>query len=182
MRVRFTKHERRYDIYVERDRATDLFMRSAPGYDDWLPHDILHFVAEAEYGLDGGVFGHLAGGGNARIFISVDPKETAKIWRQARIKKVRLPDGRRSEEIAGRFERGWRTRTLEPELLAKLDTLAQQWHDLPTGGELTLEWPRAERGRRAARRASAAASVRRAARSGGRSRPAAGPAGQARPS
>jgi hypothetical protein len=182
VKVTFTKKRNRYDVDVSRDRATDLFIRSAPGYDDWLPHDVLHFVAEAEYGLDGGVFGHVASGGNARIFISVDPKETTKIWRQARIKKVRLPDGRRSEELAGQLERGWRRRTLEPVLLAKLDALAEQWHALPIGGELTLEWPRAERGRRAARRASAAASVRRAARSGGRSRPAAGRGGRARPS
>jgi hypothetical protein len=180
VRVRFTKQERRYDIYVERDRATDLFMRSAPGYDDWLPHDVLHFVAESEYGLDGGVFGHLAAGGNARIFIPVDPKETAKIWRHARMKKVRLPDGRRSEELAGQLERGWRARTLEPGLLARLDALAEHWHALPLGGELTLEWPRAESGKRGGRPANAAASARRAARSAGRSRPAGGRGGRAR--
>ena len=180
MRVRFIKQERRYDLYVERDRATDLFIRSAPGYDDWLPHDLLHFVAEAEHDLDGGVFGHLAAGGNARIFIPVDPEETTKVWRRNRIKKIKLPDGRRSEQLATRLERGWRERTLEPDLLAQLDALAQQWHDLPAGGELTLEWPRAETGRRAGRPASAAASARRAARSAGRNTQAAARGGRAR--
>ena len=67
MKVTFTKQQNRYDVYVSRDRATDLFIRSAPGYDDWLPHDVLHFVAEAEYGLDGGIFGDVAAGGNARM-------------------------------------------------------------------------------------------------------------------
>ena len=67
MKVTFTKRQRRYDVYVTRNRATDLYIRSAPGYDDWLPHDVLHFVAEAEYGLDRAVFGDLASGGNARI-------------------------------------------------------------------------------------------------------------------
>ena len=180
MRVRFIKKEHRYDVYVERDRATDLFIRSAPGYDDWLPHDLLHFVAEARFGLDEGVFGHLASGGNARIFIPVDPKETAKVWRRNRIKKVKLPDGRRSEQLATRLERGWRERTLEPDLLAQLDALAQQWHDLPAGGELTLEWPRAGRGKHGAPPASAAASARRAARSAGRSTQAAARGGRAR--
>jgi hypothetical protein len=180
MRVRFIKKEHRYDVYVDRDRATDLFIRSAPGYDDWLPHDVLHFVAEAEFGLDDGIFGHLATGGNARIFIPVDPRETTKLWRQNRIKKVKLPDGRRSEQLAWRLERGWRARTLEPALLAKLDALAERWHALPLGGALTLDWPRAETSRRANRPASAAASARRAARSAGRSRPAVVRGGRAR--
>jgi hypothetical protein len=180
VKVTFTKQQGRYDVYVSRDRATDLFIRSAPGYDDWLPHDVLHFVAEAEYELEDGIFGHLASGGNARVFIPVDAKETVKLWRQSRIKKVKLADGRRSEELADQLDRGWHARTLEPKLLAKLDALARQWHSLPVGGELTLEWPRAERGRRGAPRANAAASARRAARSAGRSRPAGGRGGRAR--
>jgi len=145
--VTFVKKERRYDVHVSRDRATDLFIRSAPGYDDWLPHDVLHFVAEAEFGLDDGIFGHLAAGGNARIFISVDRRETVKIWRKNRMKRLRLPEGRRSEELAGELELSWRDRTAAPELLAKLDELATRWHELPVGGSLALEWPRPERRR-----------------------------------
>jgi hypothetical protein len=182
VKVTFTKRHGRYDVYVSRDRATDLYIRSAPGYDDWLPHDVLHFVAEAEYGLDGGVFGDVAAGGNARIFISVDPKETARIWRRARMKKARLPDGRRSEELAGLLERGWRARTLEPDLLARLDALAEQWHALAVGGELTLEWPRGEGGRRGGRPANGEARARWAARSAGQSRPGGARGGRARPS
>ena len=145
MQVTFVKKERRYDVYVERDRATDLFIRSAPGYDDWLPHDVLHFVAEAEFGLDEGIFGHLAAGGNARMFIPVDPKETVKVWRKNRMKRLRLPEGRRSEQLAGQLATQWRKRTAEPALLAKLDTLATRWHQLPVGSSLTLPWPRPER-------------------------------------
>jgi hypothetical protein len=145
--VRFVKRERRYDVHVERDRAPDLFIRSAPGYDDWLPHDLLHFVAEAEGGLDGGVFGDLADGGNARVFIPVDRDLVAEVWRRQRIKKRRLADGRRSEELAGQLERQWRDRSGAPELLTLLDDLAGRWHALPVGGSLTLEWPRRERRR-----------------------------------
>jgi hypothetical protein len=59
--VTFVKKHRRYDVHVARDRATDLFIRSAPGYDEWL------------------------------------------------------------------------------------DDVAAQWHSLPDGDSLTLEWPRRER-------------------------------------
>jgi hypothetical protein len=165
VRVTFTKLERRYDVYVSRDRATDLYMRSAPGYDDQLPHDVLHFVAEVEFGLEDGIFGHLAAGGNARVFIPVDPKETVKVWRKNRKKRLRIPDGRRSEELAAQLEVGWRARTLEPNLLARLDALATQWQALPVGGELMLDWPKAERGTRAGRPAGAAGAAR-----GGRAR------------
>jgi hypothetical protein len=49
--------ERRYSVFVERDSAPEMMMHPAPGYDPFLPHDLLHFVAEAEWGLDGAVFG-----------------------------------------------------------------------------------------------------------------------------
>jgi hypothetical protein len=86
------KGARRYAVEVGRDRYPDLWCGSI-GYDDWLPHGLLHFFAEAEYGLDGGVFGDLAAGGNARIFQPVDPKLVAKMWRRQRIARTRLPTG-----------------------------------------------------------------------------------------
>jgi hypothetical protein len=132
-----------------------VYLPAAPGYDDWLPHDLLHFVAEAELGLDGGIFGDLAAGGNARLFWPVDRSQIPKLWRARRIKKQRLTEGRRSEELAAHLDRGWHARTLEPQLLAKLDALAEQWHDLPIGGELTLEWPLPEGVRRRDRHARA---------------------------
>ena len=147
MKVTFTKKERRYGVYISRDRATDLFAGSAPGYDDWLPHDLLHFVVEAEFGLDDGIFGTIAAGRKAKVFIPVDPKETVKVWRQNRIKKIKLPEGRRSEQLVSRLERQRRTRSAPPALQAKLDALAEQWHALPIGGSLTVEWPRPERRR-----------------------------------
>jgi hypothetical protein len=144
MKVTFSKTgSRRYNVYVSRDRAPDLWCGSI-GHDDRLPHDLLHFVAESEYGLDGGIFGDLAGGGNARIFQPVDQALVAKMWRKQRIRRTRLPDGRRSEELADELERGWRVRTLQPALQQQLDELAEQWQALQAGGSLTLEWPRPE--------------------------------------
>jgi hypothetical protein len=105
MKVTFVKKGvRRYAVEVSRDRYPDLWCGSI-GYDDFLPHDLLHFVAEAEFGLDGAVFGDLAAGGNARIFQSFDQELTAKMWRKQRIRPTRLPEGRRSEQLAAEVER-----------------------------------------------------------------------------
>jgi hypothetical protein len=148
MKVRFVKTGgRRYAIEVSRERYPDLRCGSV-GYDDWLPHDVLHFVAEAEYGLEGGIFGDLATGGNARIFMPVDRELIPKMWRRQRIRPTRLPDGRRSEELASQLAHGWRTRRLPQELQQKLDDLGTRWHRLQIGGSLTLEWPRPEGRRR----------------------------------
>jgi hypothetical protein len=144
VKVTFVKKgARRYAVEVSRERYPDLWCGSI-GYDDHLPHGLLHFVAEAEYGLDGGVFGDLAAGGNARIFQSYDEESTARLWRRQRIRRTRLPEGRRSEELAWQLEQDWRTRTLSPQLQKKLDDLAARWHALQIGGSLTLEWPRPE--------------------------------------
>jgi hypothetical protein len=152
MKVTFVKKgARQYVVEVGRDRYPDLWCGSI-GYDDRLPHDLLHFVAEAEYGLDGAVFGDLAAGGNARIFQSYDRELTAKLWRKQRIRRTRLPEGRRSEEFASRLEREWRDRTLPPKLQQDLDDLAARWHALQVGGSLTLEWPRPEGRKRPAPR------------------------------
>jgi hypothetical protein len=168
VRVTFVKTgSRRYAVEVERERYPDL-RRGSIGFDEHLPHILLLFVAEAEFGLDGGIFGDLASGGNARIFMPVDEALVAKMWRKQRMHKTRFPDGRRSEELAARLERVRRTRrSSDPRvelLLPKLDELARRWHALQVGGSLTLEWPRAERGRHGARRANVGATARRTAR------------------
>jgi hypothetical protein len=148
VKVTFLKTgERRYAVRVGRERYPDLWCGSI-GYDDWLPHDLLHFVAEAEYGLDGAIFGDLAAGGNARIFMPVEKELVAKMWRRQRIRPTRLPEGRRSEELARQLDRGWRERSLPPWLQRNLDDLAARWHALQVGGSLTLEWPRPEGPRR----------------------------------
>jgi hypothetical protein len=60
--------ERRYGVFVERNKAPAMVMHPAPGYHEFLPHDLLHFVAEAEWQIDGAVFGQLAAGGDAGRF------------------------------------------------------------------------------------------------------------------
>lgn len=143
MRVTFTKEERRYTVLVERERAPALHGHG-PNTHGELPHDMLYFVAEAEFGLDYGIFGHLAAGMPTRIFMPFEQEQIVKTWRQNRIKRLRIPQGGRSEELVARVERGWRDRTLAPELLAKLDELGRRWQKLQLGGSLTLDWPRPE--------------------------------------
>jgi hypothetical protein len=184
MKISFVKTgARRYGVHAERERAPALWIGTAPGYDDYLPHDLLHFVAEAELGLDGAVFGDLAAGGNARIFVPVDKRLVAKMWRQKRMHRHRLLDGRRSEVLAGVLEVAWRAhragRALAAAqrervaaagldeaklqaLLSLLDGLAERWHALEPGGQLTLEWPRPEgRKRQAQKRRRRPATARR---------------------
>lgn len=169
MKVGFVKtDQRRYGVVVHREKAPPLWMYG-PGYDDNLPHDLLHFVAEAEFGLDRAVFGDLAAGGNAKLFRPFDRDAIRKIWRHKRIHKVVLPEGTRSERLAGLLEvawkahhagrplpAGWSDRVAAAgvageridDLLPRLDELAAQWRALPPGGELALEWPRPEGRRR----------------------------------
>jgi hypothetical protein len=146
VKVTFTKERRRYTVLVERETAPTLF-GTGVGHDKEMPHDLLHFFAEVEFGLEDGIFGTLAAGRPVKLFIPLDPKTTAKIWRQNRIKRVKIPEGRCSEELVARLERQWHDRTAEPALLAKLDALSRRWHALQVGQSLTLEWPRPE-GRR----------------------------------
>src|SRR6266850_2839459 len=92
--------QRRYAIEAKRPKFPDVEMNPAPGYDRWMPHDLLHLVVEAQLGLTRGVFGQLAAGGDAGTFHpSFKPQEktrTASRIRhrvRARGKKL-LRDGR----------------------------------------------------------------------------------------
>jgi hypothetical protein len=160
---------RRYGVFVERDNAPAMMMHPAPGFDDYLPHDILHFVAEAEWGLDGAVFGQLAAGGDAGTFWPVDQQLVSKWMRRRKQLRKRPRErgrGRRSELLAGVLECAWNarpgraplpedwkerlaaarvdTKRLEA-VVASLDDLADRWHSLRAGESIALEWPRAER-------------------------------------
>jgi hypothetical protein len=166
MRVTFEKTGlRRYGVLVQRAQAPELVMNPAPGYDDYLPHDLLHFVAEAEWKLNGAVFGQLAAGGDAGTFHPVDQALVARAMRDRKRRKRRAgkPKGRRSEVLAHILEHAWNARRgreplptdWEEQLVSarvsservelvvdRLDELAERWHSLRVGEQLTLEWPR----------------------------------------
>jgi hypothetical protein len=171
MKVTFAKTGlRRYTVTVDRERWPRVATR-APGYDDHLPHDLLHFVAEAEWRLDGAVFGQLAAGGDAGSFLPTDP---ARVNRAVRDRKRRRrlapkPKGRRSEVLTYILGTAWQARhgraalpdTWDEKLAAarvdpvrlervldRLDELSERWQELRVGDGLTLEWPRPESRRR----------------------------------
>ena len=72
MQVTFTRTgERTYSIAAQRRRGDVLHMPRGPGYDPWLPHDVVHFVIERHFEIDRGVFGQLAAGGDAGTFFTI---------------------------------------------------------------------------------------------------------------
>lgn len=64
MRVSFKRTGvRRYAVIVTLPGKGPQVMDPAPGYDDDIPHDLVHYVVEAELGLENGVYGRAAQGG-----------------------------------------------------------------------------------------------------------------------
>lgn len=55
--------ERRYAVVVQVPGKPEQVMNPAPGFDEHIPHDLVHYVVEAELELRGGVFGRAAQGG-----------------------------------------------------------------------------------------------------------------------
>jgi hypothetical protein len=55
--------ERRYSVVILRDNLPKLEMNPAPGFDSLMPHDLLHFLVEQEFGLRQAIFGQVASGG-----------------------------------------------------------------------------------------------------------------------
>ena len=74
--------QRRYGIHVRRPPFPDVEMSPAPGYDELMPHDMMHLVVEARLGLTRSVFGQLADGGDAGTFhLSIDKQTTRELSR-----------------------------------------------------------------------------------------------------
>jgi hypothetical protein len=169
MDVLFTKTGARcYGVVVRRERAPEVVMNPAPGYDEYLPHGLLHFVAQAEWKLDGAVFGQLASGGDAGTFYPTDESVIPRAMRDRKRRKrlAGKPKGRRSEVLADILEQSWKARHGMQQLpgdwparltaarvsdvrlervVDQLDDLADRWHTLRIGEHLALDWPRPER-------------------------------------
>lgn len=59
---------RRYAVEAHRPGFPSVVMPTAPGYDPFIPHDMMHLVVEARLGLSRAIFGQLAAGGDAGTF------------------------------------------------------------------------------------------------------------------
>jgi hypothetical protein len=82
--------ERGYAVEARRADFPDLEMNPAPGYDQLIPHDMMHMVVEAQLGLNHAIFGQLAAGGDAGTFhpIFTEHETSRQIARvRTRVKK-----------------------------------------------------------------------------------------------
>lgn len=163
--------ERRYAVVVHQEGEGPQTMDPAPGFDESIPHDLVHYVVEAELGLHSGVFGRAARG--AGTFYPADSPSDARARARERRKQARREQAlsrqpksdaqmRDSERLAYHADVTWRRRQgqrpnpsfpreLPPlssddaervaRVVARLDELAPRWRALPTGGELTFVWP-----------------------------------------
>jgi hypothetical protein len=162
---------RRYAVIVTVAGEPPRVMDPAPGYDDDIPHDLLHYVVEAELGLTYGVYGSAARGGGTFITTSdraVTTRERTREQRKQmkRERALRAHDAghaaemARSEHLAAVCGVAWRRKhgqhpdpdrpapVLRTEdaadverVVARLDAIAPLWRELPVDGELVFEWP-----------------------------------------
>ncbi|HEY6806416.1 MAG TPA: hypothetical protein VI306_22745 [Pyrinomonadaceae bacterium] len=63
---------RRYGVTILRPGLPPFTKDPAPGFDEYLPHDLIHFIVERELGLTQGIFGQVAAGGTGGTFLPED--------------------------------------------------------------------------------------------------------------
>ena len=161
---------RRYGVTIFRAGYPAIEMNPAPGFDPWMPHDLLHFVIERELGMRRGIFGQIAEGGDAGTFHIVPGqeagrREAARLRRKAAKRGARLMregrvDSAESERVVWVAQSVWMSREkslggeasvdregLSREMLdrvcAKLDEASRLWAALRVGESLTMTWPEA---------------------------------------
>lgn len=162
---------RRYAVIVSLAGEPSRKLEPAPGYDDDIPHDLVHYLVEAELGLTYAVYGSAARGGGT-FFATFDQNVGARAHtREQRKRKkrelaLRAHDDRhsaemeRSEKLALVCDVSWRRRhgqSADPgrpapvvraedaphvaRVVAHLEAIAPLWRELPVGGELVFAWP-----------------------------------------
>ena len=127
--------KRRYSIEARRPGFPELVMDPAPGYDDLIPHDMMHLVVESRLGLTRGVFGQLAAGGDAGTFhLPLQPdkssRETARARSRIKARGAKLL--RQGRDESARSERAtyicwyeWLARSQSNELRKRASTMAK---------------------------------------------------------
>jgi hypothetical protein len=113
--------ERRYAVVVEVAGKQPQVMDPAPGFDDHIPHDLVHYIVEAELGLMSGVFGRAERGGGTFIRAEIgdqSPRERARerrkqLRREASLRsadEAKQLDMVTSERLAAVCDLTWRRR------------------------------------------------------------------------
>lgn len=163
--------ERRYAVVVSVPGTAAQTMSPAPGFDPHIPHDLVHYVVEAELGLDVGVFGRAARG--AGTFYPAESATAGRDGARKRRKQARREQALQrsnaneeqlatSERLAALCDVVWRRRHGQrpmpgatppaapisaldsariERVVSRLDRLAPLWNRLPIGGELAFTWP-----------------------------------------
>jgi hypothetical protein len=153
--------ERRYAVIVHFPDRGPLHVDPAPGYDELMPHDLLHYAVECALDLRTGIFGRLAQGGSAGFRPVMDvartPREVARdrrrlARRDSRIGERGREDSARSEAAVYAYGAAWRSgmsgaRKALPfnprfaQLCSRLDELSLRWRKLRVGESMTVSWP-----------------------------------------
>lgn len=142
MRVSFKRTgARRYAVVVSVPGRGVQSMDPAPGYDDDIPHDLVHYVVEAELRFANGVFGRAAQGGGTFVAHEVEGLSTRERSRQRRKQQKREGSLRAldetsaqemaaSEQLAAVCDVAWRRKHgQQPDLLRRAPEMLAQ-HDL----------------------------------------------------
>jgi hypothetical protein len=96
--------ERRYAVVVQVPGRPAQALNPAPGFDEHIPHDLVHYVVEAELELSTGVFGRAARGGGT--FVPAEsapsPRERARQRRKQarREEQLQRADSQKMQEMA----------------------------------------------------------------------------------
>ncbi|HEX6242267.1 MAG TPA: hypothetical protein VFZ61_15255 [Polyangiales bacterium] len=163
---------RRYGVRIVAPGQSVRFTNPAPGFDEHIPHDLVHYLVEAELRLSAGVFGRAAQGGSA--FFVTDDGSSARERRRAQRRQQRREHSLEQRDVHGEMARAERLALLcdiawrrlhghvtaapgmavpapTPEesawvarVVHKLEHIAPRWHALPVGGSLTFTWPSSE--------------------------------------
>jgi len=152
MKVTFTRtRERGYSVSVEGPGIDPGRMDPAPGYHPRLPHDAAHFIVENELGIQGGIFGQLAGGGTANTFSSSEGRKQRKVRKRGKeLAKANKKDALFSEQAIYAAQSRWEKHDIIPDtkiptkdiqrIIEKYEEFAEKWSKLPVGSSITMEW------------------------------------------
>jgi hypothetical protein len=124
MRVQFHKtDDHHYGIVILRDGHESLRMRSAPGNDPLMPHDLQHFIVERELDIPLGIFGQVAAGGTAGTFHGDVPNRKVK-RRGKKLSHAGRDDSARSERATYVCVFNWLAASRDPALRRRADEMA----------------------------------------------------------
>lgn len=156
MQVIFRKVDaKRYLIGLRRDGrydvGPDVPPRIGPGGGP-VPHDLVHFAIEEVLGIELGIFGQLAAGGDCDGFFFPAPEDRNKLADARRNKRVSAAgkaDAVRSELIAALVGHDGVVRSdaklLSPDeqrrVQARISELTDRWQATGYDADLVLEWP-----------------------------------------